>query len=407
MNAELKVLIDKLGSSFDEFKTENDKRLAAIESKGAADPLLTEKVDKINADITELSKMKAQLDAVEANAGRINGGGNREENKAKAEHKKAFGSFFRKGVEGGLRELEVQAALTTQSDPDGGFTVPEEMDTEITRIQGIVSSMRRLARVVPVGSATYKKLHNVGGASSGWVGEEQSRAETDTPVLKQLDFPAMELYANPAATQGMLDDSSFNIESWLGEEVGIEFSEQEGIAFITGDGVKKPRGILGYDTVVNSSYAWGKVGFTVTGSSGAFAAKPDGGDAFLDLRGSLKPAYRMNGTFLMNDLTATAVRKLKDTDGQYIWRVGIEAGAPDMILGKPVEIDDSMPDIAANSLSIAFGDFNRGYVITDRTGARILRDPFTKKPFVQFYTTKRVGGGIQDFAAIKLLKFAA
>lgn len=409
MSKELSEVIDKLGTSFEEFKAENDKRLAAIETKGSADVVLSEKVDKINADLGELSKMKTQLDAMEASAGRLNGGGggDPEADKAKAEHKAAFDQFFRKGVDSNLRELEVQAALTTQSDPDGGFVVPEEMDTEITRVLGTVSAMRRLARVIPVGSATYKKLHNVGGASSGWVGEEETRPETDTPTLKQLDFPTMELYANPAATQGMLDDASFNTESWLGEEVGIEFAEQEGVAFITGTGVKKPRGILAYDTIANASYAWGSLGFVVSGASGAFVAAPNGGDCLINLQHGLRSGYRMNGTFLMNDLTLAAIRLLKDSNGAYIWRAGLEPGAPETLLGKPVEVDDTMPDIAANSFSVAFGDFNRGYVITDRMGARVLRDPYTNKPFVHFYTTKRVGGGVQDFAAIKLLKFSA
>ena len=408
MSEELNKVIAKFGTSFEEFKAENDKRLAEIEKKGSVDVLLTEKVDKINADLGELSKIKAQLDALEASAGRLNGGGGDPEiNKAIAEHKAAFNTFFRKGVDSNLRELEVQAALTTQSDPDGGFVVPEEMDSEITRVLGTVSAMRRLARVIPVGSATYKKLHNIGGTSSGWVGEEESRDETDTPQLKQLDFPTMELYANPATTQGNLDDSVFNPEVWLAEEVGIEFSEQEGVSFITGNGVKKPRGILGYPTIANANYAWGSIGFVASGASGAFVAAPNGGDALIDLQHSLKSGYRMNGTFMMNDLTQAAVRKLKDSDGAYLWRPGLEADAPNTLLGKPVETDDNMPDIAANSLSIAFGDFRRGYVITDRMGARVLRDPYTNKPFVNFYTTKRVGGGVQDFAAIKLLKFAA
>jgi len=256
MSAEIKNAIDKLGTTFETFKSENDARLAEIEKKGHADPLLTEKVDKINADLGEVSAMKARLDAIEASNNRPNGGGIDNKDKEKAEHKKAFDMFFRKGREDGLRDLEIQAALTTQSDPDGGFIVPEEVDATITRILGVTSAMRRLARVVPVGSATYKKLHNVGGASSGWVGEEEARGETDTPVLKQLDFPTMELYANPAATQGMLDDGSFDTGSWLAEEVSIEFGEQEGAAFITGSGVNKPSVILGYSAVSNASYAW-------------------------------------------------------------------------------------------------------------------------------------------------------
>lgn len=405
--SELKDVIAKLGSSFEDFKAENDKRLAEIEKKGSADILLTEKVDKMNADLGELSKIKAQIDAIEASGNRLGGGGSDDQDKAKAEHKKAFNSFFRKGHEAGLRDLEIQAALSTQSDPDGGFTVPEETDMEINRVLGVVSAMRQLARVQTVGSATYKKLHNVGGSSSGWVGETGTRSETDTPSLKMLEYPAMELYANPAATQAMLDDSEFNVENWLANEVSIEFAEQEGSAFITGDGIAKPRGILGYTAVANASYTWGNVGFIASGASGAFVAAPNGGDCLINLQHALKSGYRNNGSFIMNDLTLGAIRLLKDSNGDTLWRPGLEAGASETLLGKPVVTDDNMPDIAANSYSVAFGDFNRGYIITDRMGARVLRDPFTNKPYIHFYTTKRVGGGIQDFAAIKLLKFAA
>jgi HK97 family phage major capsid protein len=403
---ELNAVIEQLGTSFEAFKAENDKRLAEIEKKGSVDVVLAEKVDRINADLGELNKMKAQIDSIEASAGRLQGGGNPELNKAKQAHTEAFNQFFRKGVDGGLRDLEVQAALTTNSDPDGGYLVPEETDMEINRVLATVSSMRMLARVQPVGSATYKKLHNAGGSTSGWVGEEEARTETDTPVLKQMDFPTMELYANPAATQSMLDDGMFDIESWLANEVSVEFAEEEGAAFITGNGIKKPRGILGYTAVANASYAWGSVGYVASGASGAFVAAPNGGDCLISLQHALKSGYRNNGTFMMNDLTFEAVRKLKDSNGAYLWRPGLESGSSDTLLGKPVSVDDNMPDIAANSYSIAFGDFQRGYIITDRSGARVLRDPYTNKPFVHFYTTKRVGGGIQDFAAIKLLKFA-
>ena len=297
--------------------------------------------------------------------------------------------------------------MTTQSDPDGGFLVPVETVGEIVRLLGDMTVMRSLATVRPVGSAVYKKVVNKGGTTSGWVGEEESRTETSTPSLSALEFPAMEVYAEPHATQSMLDDGAFDVEAWLADEVAIEFTEQEGGAFITGNGVKKPRGVLGYDTVANASWVHGKVGFVASGASGAFVAAPNGGDCLIDLQHSLKAGYRNNGTFLMNDLTMAAVRKLKDSNGAYLWRPGLEAGASDTLLSKPVAIDDNMPDISANSLSIAFGDFRRGYVITDRMGVRVLRDPFTSKGYVKFYTTKRVGGGIQNFQAIKLLKFAA
>ena len=407
MSVEMKQAVEELGQSFEVFKAENDKRLAAIEKHGHAPADLTEKVERINAAVGEFQKIKDQVDAIEAAANRGSFGGGGAADKAVAEHRKGFNAFIRRGVDDGLRDLEINAAMTTQSDPDGGFLVPVETDGEIVRLLGDMTVMRSLATVRPVGSAVYKKVVNKGGTTSGWVGEEESRTETSTPSLSALEFPAMEVYAEPHATQSMLDDGAFDVEAWLADEVAIEFTEQEGGAFITGNGVKKPRGVLGYDTVANASWVHGKVGFVASGASGAFVAAPNGGDCLIDLQHSLKAGYRNNGTFLMNDLTMAAVRKLKDSNGAYLWRPGLEAGASDTLLSKPVAIDDNMPDISANSLSIAFGDFRRGYVITDRMGVRVLRDPFTSKGYVKFYTTKRVGGGIQNFQAIKLLKFAA
>ncbi len=393
---------------FEQFKAANDERLKEIEKKGSADPLLVGQVEKMNAAITDLTKERDRLDKIEAalNRGEFNGGGAGDENKAKTEHKAGFNAYFRKGRDAGLRDLEVSAKLTTQIDEDGGFIVPEEVDTQIERVLGTMSAMRRLARVQPVGTATFKKLVNVGGATSGWVGEEQPRTETGTPKLVGLDYPVKELYSEPATTQSMLEDGLFDIAAWLAEEVSIEFSEQEGAAFILGDGVAKPRGILGYTAVANSSYSWGKIGFIASGGAGAFAAT-DPGDRLIDLQHALKAGYRTNAAWLMNDLTLAAVRKLKDLEGNYLWRPGLSENAPDLLLGKRVETDDNMPDIAANSFSIAFGDYRRAYVITDRRGSRVLRDDLTDKPNVKFYTTKRVGGGIQNFAALKLMKFAA
>ena len=407
MSVELNKAIEDLGVGFEQFKATNDTRLNEIEKNGKALAETDAKLAKINDDLTALQALKDKVEAMEKAENRAQFGGG-QTSQATTDHAKGFNAFMRTGAEDGLRDLEINAALTTQSDPDGGWTVPEEVDGIITRVEGTLAAMRRIARVQPVGSAVYKKLHNTGGSTSGWVGEEEARAETDTPSLKMLEFPTMELYANPAATQGMLDDSSFNVENWLGEEVAIEFAEQEGSAFINGSGVNKPRGILSYSNVINSNYAWEKIGFVKSGVSGDFDISANGsGDALIDLQHALKAGYRNNATFLMNDLTLAEVRKLKNVDGDLLWRPGLEAGASDTLLGKPVEIDDNMPDIAANSYSIAFGDFNRAYIITDRMGARILRDPYTNKPFVKFYTTKRVGGGVQDFAALKLMKFAA
>ncbi|MDH5612208.1 MAG: phage major capsid protein [Gammaproteobacteria bacterium] len=408
MSEALAKAVENLGSSFEQFKNANDLRLAEVEKKGTASAELREKVDTISAAVGEFQKIKDQIDAIEAAANRgALGGGGAVDSKAIIEHSEGFNGFMRRGIDDGLRALEINAGLTTQSDPDGGMIVPVEVDKEIVRLAGTMSVMRSLATVRPVGSAVYKKIINKGGSTSGWVGEEETRSETNTPVLAALEFPTMELYAEPHATQTMLDDNEFNVESWLADEVAIEFVEQEGAAFITGNGVKRPRGILGYDTVANASWIHGKLGFVTSGAAADFAAAPDGGNALINLQHSLKSVYRSNGTFLMNDLTMAAVRQLKDGNGAYLWRPGIEAGASNTLLGKPVAIDDTMPDVAANAFAIAFGDFRRGYVITDRMGVRVLRDPYTNKPFVKFYTTKRVGGGVQNFQAIKLLKIAA
>ena len=408
MSTELKEVVQALGGAFDEFKSANDERIKQIEAKGSADHILADKVDRMNAAIGELGKEKARLDTIEAalNRGDLGGGGGaNEEEKAKEAYSKAFGSYFRKGQEAGLRDLSLNAALTTQVDEDGGYVVAPEIDTAISRELTVVSAMRGLARVRTIGTDTFKRYHNVGGSTSGWVGEEQSRNGTDTPKLKEIAFSAMELYAEPSTTQQIVDDANLDIAAWLADEVGIEFAEQEGSAFIVGSDPKKPRGLLSYDAVANGSESFGQLGFIKSGANGGFATNP--GDKLIDLVHSLKAGYRGNASWLMNDLTLAEVRKFKDADGNYIWKAGLVEGAPDTLLGKPVNIDDNMPDIAANSLSIAFGDFKRGYLIVDRMGVRVLRDDLTSKGFVKYYTTKRVGGGLNDSNAIKLMKFAA
>ncbi|MFZ5762841.1 MAG: phage major capsid protein [Thermodesulfobacteriota bacterium] len=404
-DGDIKEVIAGLQKAWHEFKADNDRRLAEVEKKGNADPLLAEKVDKINAEVSNLSAMKKQIEELETMASRPGGfgGGESELDKAKAEHRQAFDQLFRRGVDNGLRDLEVKAALTTQSDPDGGYLAPAEYEKAIDRVLKTMTAMRRLARVQPISAAAYKKLMNVGGATSGWVGEEDSRPQTSTPTLKEIVINAHEVYVNMAATQTTLDDASIDIGQWLEEEGTLEMEEEEGAAFISGNGIKKPRGILAYDTVANASYAWGKLGFVVSGSASALTDS----DKLISLQHALKAGYRNNSAFLMADTTLETVRKLKDTTGAYIWRPGLEAGAPSLLLGKPVETDDNMPAIAANALAIAYGDFRRGYMIADRVGIRVLRDPFTAKPYVLFYMTKRVGGGVTNFEAIKLLKIAA
>ena len=401
-------ILAELQKTFEDFKAEREKEIADLK-KGMKDVVQTEKVDRINAEVTRL---QGELDRVNASLAALKVGG---EGEAKAlstekrEHARVFNQFFRKGVENGLRELEAKAALRTDSDPDGGYVVPEEMESTIDRVLGTVSAMRSISRVISISTGTYKKLVNQGGAVGGWVGEHDERPETATPKLSALEFPAMELYANPAATQTLLDDSRISIEQWLADEVSITFAELEGAAFINGTGVNQPRGLLSYDKVADSSYAWGKLGYLATGVAGKLSDSTHNGvDALLDVVYAIKQGYRQNARWLMNRSTQAAIRKLKSKQEElYLWQPSMQLGQPATILGYPVVDDDNMPDIGADEYPIAFGDFQRGYLIVDRMGIRVLRDPFTNKPYVHFYTTKRVGGGIQNFEAIKLLKAAA
>ncbi|WP_085552144.1 phage major capsid protein [Azospirillum agricola] len=398
------TILANLQKAFSEFRTEHGEQIKEMK-KGFDDVVKVEKVDRINAAVTDMQKALDQTNAQLA-ALKLNGTGGGDNDPARAEHAKAFGQFFRKGVDANLRDLEVKAKLNTQSDPDGGYVVPVEMESGIDRVLGTMSSMRSVATVRSIGAAAYKKLVNVGGATSGWVGENSGRPETATPRLIGLEFGMKELYAQPAATQTMLDDASMNIEQWLADEVSIEFAEQEGAAHISGNGVDEPRGLLSYDKVANADHAWGKLGFVVSGGAAGFAASSPS-DAFLDLIYALKRGYRQNASWLMNDATVGKIRKFKDGQGNYLWQPSVLAGEPASFMGYPLVDDDNMPDVAAGAFPIAFGDFKRGYLILDRVGVRVLRDPFTSKPNILFYTTKRTGGGVQNFEAFKLLKIAA
>ena len=404
--SEINQIIETLGKEFQQFKSLNNERLDKLE-KGEKDSLLDAQIDKINASIGDLEKEKKRLDEIEARIGRMNMGGGTGEDKVAAQHKKLFDGWMRKGQnEADLKTAQFEAKLSTQIDEDGGYFVPTETEKTIDQIMRDESAVRRLSRVQPVGSQTYERLINLGGATAGWVGEETAPTETSTPKIAKLEFPVKDLYAEPKITQKLLDDSEYDVDGWLVDEITQAFSEQESNAFISGNDPAKPRGLLAYPTVANSGYAWGKIGFIASGANGAFSASA-AEDELIDLVHSLKSGYRKNATWMMNDLTFAEVRKIRNADGDLVWRPGLEPGAPSILLGKPVEVDDFMPDMATNSLSIAFGDFKRGYLITDRQGIRLMRDAYTDKPNVKFYATRRVGGGVANFEAIKLMKFAA
>ncbi|MFP7572291.1 phage major capsid protein [Marivita sp. S2033] len=402
------AIVTELNKAFAAFKTEHQEELKGINAK-FADVVQAEKVERIN---DEIGKLQTALDDTNAQlaAARLGGASDGQVPSAEArDHTRAFNQFFRRGTEEGLRELEMKAALRTDSDPDGGYVVPDQMEQTIDQVLGTVSAMRSIASVMSVSAASYKKLVNQGGAGAGWVGERQARPDTATPTLAELSFPAMEIYANPAATQTLLDDARVDIAAWLAEEVSTAFAEAEGAAFISGDGINQPRGLLSYDTVANASHSWGKIGYTASGVAAALTdSSHNGVDALIDLIYSIKQGYRQNARFLMNKSMQATVRKLKSkTEELYLWQPPVQAGQPATLLGYPITDDDNMPDIGAGAFPVAFGDFRRGYLIVDRFGVRVLRDPYTNKPYVHFYTTKRVGGGVQNFEAVKLLKIAA
>lgn len=402
------AMLGELNKAFHAFKDANDARLAELEKRGAADVVTTEKVDRINANMTEI---QATIDGLlEKIAAAQIGSGERGQAQTAEQraYATAFNRFFRRGVEDGLAELAVKAALQSDSSDDGGYLLPPAMEGEITRLLPTVSAMRQLAQVISISTPAYRKPINRGGAASGWVGERDSRTETDTPTVNLLTFPAMELYANPAATQTMLDDGMIDIAAWLADEVSITFAEAEGLAFCQGNGVDRPRGITQYDTVADASWAWGSIGYIASGVAAALSDSSNNGiDALISMVYGLKQGYRGNAAWLMNKSTVSTVRKLKSaTEELYLWQPPVAAGQPATLLGYPLADDDNMPDIAANAYPIGFGDWRRAYVIVDRVGTRVLRDPFTNKPYVHFYTTKRVGGGVQNYEAVKLLKVA-
>ncbi len=377
--------------AFEAFKDANDERLGQIEKRMSADAVTAEKVERISRAIDELS-LKAKRPVLSG-----------ETRAEPSEHKKAFDGYVRKGETQGLFDIEAKS-MSISSNPDGGYLVPQETEAEIGRILSKVSPMRQIADVRQVSSSVYKKPFAVTGAASGWVGETAVRPETAGNTLAELQFPAMELYAMPAATQALLDDAAVNLDQWIAQEVETVFAEQESEAFVTGNGTNKPKGFMDYTKVANASWTWGSTGYIATGVAGAFAAS-NPSDKLVDLIYALKAGHRQNGTWVMNRSTQAAIRKFKDANGNYLWQPAATADGNATLLNFAISESEHMPDIATDAHALAFGDFKRGYLIVDRVGVRMLRDPYSSKPYVLFYTTKRVGGGIQNFEAIKTLKF--
>lgn len=312
-------------------------------------------------------------------------------------------------VDGYLRrgtELELKS-ISGVAPADGGYAIPKDIDATIDATLKSISPIRGIANVVQVGSAGYRKLVTSGGVASGWAAEDAVRPDTDTPVFNEIVPNFGDLYAKPSATQAMLDDVQFDVEAWLAGEIATEFAKAEGTAFVNGTGVNQPKGFLqaAIAATADPARAFGTLQYVPTGTLGAFSASPQ--DKLIELVHTLRAPYRQGAAWVMNSATLAAIRKFKTSDGAFLWQAGLVSGQPDTLLGYPVVEAEDMPDIANNSLSVAFGNFRAGYLIAERTETRILRDPYSNKPYVQFYATKRLGGCVSNSEAIKLLKFSA
>ena len=431
MSEEIKKAIgavDALHAGFEEFKKANDERLAQIEKKGSADVVTEAKLQKIEADLEKAQKIadeavlasKRQSRIVTDERGEVVDLDRKAQEWASMNarrrgavagsfgaadmdgYKAAFDTFLRKGEE--VMGPDERKALSVGTDPDGGYVVNPDLSGRIVMKVFETSPMRAYASVQVISSDALEGLFDLNEASSGWVGETDSRPETNTPQLGKWRIPAHELYAKPKATQKLLDDASINMEAWLASKVSEKFARDEANAFVVGNGVNKPRGFL---TFSSGTTLPGTIERFDTGVNGAFAAAPNGGDVLINALYGLKQQYRANATWFMNRATLKLTRKLKDSDGAYLWSPGIAAGQPASLLGYPVASFEDMPDPATDSLSIAVGDMREAYQIVDRLGIRTLRDPYSAKPYVEFYTTKRVGGDVVNFEALKLIEFTA
>ncbi len=388
--------VQALGRDYEQFKQINDARLKELERKGSADPLYMEHLEKIGH---AMDNYRARLDAVETSLSRPA----REAAHAfqsgtayESEYKQAFHNYLRKGLDAGLEHIQTKA-LSVGSDSDGGYLVTPTLSQNIVSIIRESSPIRALATVETISTDSLEIIEDRDEAASGWTTETSPVSDTTTPQVGKRTIPVFEIFAQPKATQKLVDDSAVDIEQWIADKVADVFSRKESTAFVSGNGVSQPRGFLTYPAGTN----WGQIEQVNSGTSATVTA-----DGLIKLFYALKEPYSKRAAFLMNRSLVQAVRLLKDNTNQYIWQPGLAAGAPDTLMGVPVKMASDMPNAGANSLSVAVADFKAAYLIVDRISIRILRDPFTDKPFVKFYTTKRVGGDVTNFEAIKLLKLA-
>jgi HK97 family phage major capsid protein len=424
LDAEVKAALDEIKSAWGEFTKANNLRLEEIRSKGSASGELVEKVEKLNGRIGELDeKIAKRADAIEKRIqteglfdGKSKEGTEQETKLVEAfgaelgkvitvEQYRAYRKIQAKVLRKGAERLngDEQAALSVGDDTKGGYLVTPDVTGKIITKQFMTSPIRQVADVQTVTSDSYEGAVDRNEAGSGWVGETETRAETTTPDVQKYSVPVHEQYAAPRATQKVLDDAAVDIEAWLAGKVSDKLSRVENTAFVLGTGIKQPRGFEAYPTAATAddTRAWGTLEHILSGASGVLAPDP-----FLDLVERLKDKYLPNAKWLFHRLTLAKIRQLKDSQNRYLWDPGLNGVDPPTLLGYPYLRCEDMPVVAANALSVAFGDWKQGYQIVDRLGLRVLRDPYTAKPFVIFYTTKRVGGDVVDFEAIKFIKIS-
>jgi HK97 family phage major capsid protein len=401
MTDNLKEVVEDVGRAFEDFKAANDARLKSLESKGSADVLIKDKLDRINDRFDAFDAEVAEVRKVQ-NRSKLNGAEGKDGLSAdEREHRKAMDRYLRKGIDTGLMELQTKT-MQVQSEPDGGYLVtPTRMQTILENIVE-TSPVRQVASVITIGTDLFEQPRRSSrGSTGGWVTESASRTATTSPQLGLLRIATHEIYAAPQATQKLLDDAFIDVEAWLAGEIMAEYSFLENTAFVNGTGAGQPRGFLTYASGTSD----GQIEQVGSGTSGVVTA-----DGIIKLQSALKEFYDPGAVFMMNRLVKRDVRLLKDSQNRYLWEPGsyqsLPNGIPDTLLGKPVYTASDMPTSAANALAIVYGDFSKGYKIVDRMGIRVLRDPFTAKPNIQFYSTKRVGADVAIFEALKIQKLA-
>jgi len=400
---DLATLIEDQGKAWDAFKKANDERIKAIEAKGYAPAELTEKVDKINADLAAIGK---QMTEVEKKAGRPQAGGDKDITPEQAEYRKAFDAYLRTGEGDGraLKELG-RKAMNSGTDPEGGYLVLPEMDAAIDRIAQTMGAMARLADTITIGTQKWQKLVKTSGMSMRRVANGGTGGETTEPKFDRVEIEVFPAEVEPWVFNETLEDARIDLEADLANEAAIGFAEGANAEYITGNGVAGARGITAYTNVHNSAYAWGSVGYIRSGKSAAFMSVAPS-DRVVSLQHALKAQYRPGAAWLTNDTTLGVMRQMKDGSGSYyLWQPDPAAAFGGRFLGSPVEIDDNMPALGAGSYSLAYGNFKRAYKIVNRAGTTLIRDNITLKGQTKFNFRRRFGGGIVNFEAVKLMAF--